>query len=240
MDNVYMSPVTLSEIGTSDHNMVLLKPGSRLPRSTGSVMRVTIRAMGENEKALFDRALSAVSWEPLFRLDTCEEQYAYYQTMIDCLMQICFPYKVVTRHSAVKPWVTDGFRLLVRKRQRAHMSGHFAQEKRLRNKVNRAATKLRYDIYHKHVTALRDTGFHDWWENMNKLMGIETNDSSKRQGLANKVADGNCEILANSMNDLFVSVSEHLPRLNVDNEVFTVEGELPDECIISIQTTFNP
>ena len=43
---------------------------------------------------------------------------------------------------------------------------------------------------------------------------------------------------ANSMNDLFVSVSEHLPRLNVDNEVFAVEGELPDECIISIQTTF--
>ena len=34
-----------------------------------------------------------------------------------------------------------------------------------------------------------------------------------------------------------MSVSEHLPRLNVDNEVFTVEGELPDECIISIQTT---
>ena len=142
MDNVYMSPVTLSELGTSDHNMVLLKPGSRLPRSTGSVMRVTIRAMGDNEKALFDRALSAVSWEPLFRLDTCEEQYAYYQTTIDCLMQICFPYKVVTRHSADKPWVTDGFRLLVRKMQRAHMSGHFAQDKILRNKVNRAATIL--------------------------------------------------------------------------------------------------
>ena len=35
-----------------------------------------------------------------------------------------------------------------------------------------------------------------------------------------------------------VSVSEHLPRLHVDNEVFAVEGELPDECIISIQTTF--
>ena len=88
MDNVYMSPVTLSELGTSDHNMVWLKPGSSLPGSNGSVMRVTIRAMDDNEKALFDRALSAVSWEPLFRLDTCEEQYAYYQTMIDCLMKI--------------------------------------------------------------------------------------------------------------------------------------------------------
>ena len=172
MDNVYMSPVTLSELGTSDHNMVLLKPGSSLPGSTGSVMRVTIRAMGENGKALFDRALSAVSWEPSYRLDTCEEQYAYYQTMIDCLMEIMFPYKVATRHSTDKPWVTNGFRLLVLKRQRAHMSGHFAQEKILRNKVNRAATKLRYDFYQKHVTALRDTGSYDWWKNMKNRIGI--------------------------------------------------------------------
>ena len=166
-----MSPVTLSELGTSDHNMVLVKPGSSLPCSTGSVMRVTIRDMGDNEKALFDRALSAVSWEPLFRLNTCEEQYAYYQTMIGCIMEICFPYKVVTRHSVDKPWVTDGFRLLVRKRQRAHMSGHFAQEKVLRIKVNRAATKLRYDFNQKHVTALRDTGSQDWWKYMKKTNG---------------------------------------------------------------------
>ena len=38
----------------------------------------------------------------------------------DQLMCQCFPNKVVTRHSADKPWVTDGFRALVRKRQRAH------------------------------------------------------------------------------------------------------------------------
>ena len=65
------------------------------------------------------------------------------------------------------------------------MSGHFAQEKILRNKVNRAATKLRYDLYQKHVTALRDAGSHDWWKTMKKRMGIETNDSSNMQGLAN-------------------------------------------------------
>ena len=77
MDKVYMSPVTMSELGTSDHSMVLLKPSSSLPCSTGSVMRVIIRVMGDNEKALFDRALSAVSWEPMFRLETCEEQICH-------------------------------------------------------------------------------------------------------------------------------------------------------------------
>ena len=47
MDKVYMSSVTISELGTSDHNMVLLKPSGTLScsRPNGSVMRVTIRAM---------------------------------------------------------------------------------------------------------------------------------------------------------------------------------------------------
>ena len=204
MDKVYMSPVTTSELGTSDHNMVLLKPGGNLSCSNGSVICVTIRAIGDNGKLLFYRALSTVSWEPLFRLETCEEQYAYYQTTIDCLMKICFPYTIVTRHSADKPWVTDVFRLLVRKRQRAHMSVTFAQEQILRNKVNRAATKLSYGFYQKQVTALRDTGSHDWWKNMKKRMGIEASENSKMHRLANKVANRVCETLANSMNDFFV------------------------------------
>ena len=61
-------------------------------------------------------------------------------------MEICFPTKIVTRHTADKPWVTDWFRNLVRKRQRAHMSSDLNQAKILRNKVNRAASKLKYNF----------------------------------------------------------------------------------------------
>ena len=120
MNEVYLPPVTISELVASDHNMVLLKPNHTFPRCKGSLKCVTIRCIGDNEKAAFHSALSAICWEPLFRLETCEEQYAYYHTMISCLMGLCFPHKVVTRHTADKPWVTDGFRCLVRKRQRAH------------------------------------------------------------------------------------------------------------------------
>ena len=56
--------------------------------------------------------------------------------------------------------------------------------------------------------------------------------------LANKMSDGNCEQLANNINDCFVSVSEHLPRLTRDNDVFAVDDELPDRYIISVDTTF--
>ena len=35
----------------------------------------------------------------------------------------------------------------------------------------------------------------------------------------------------------FVSVSEHLPRLDRNNEAFDVEGQLPDEYVIDLTTT---
>ena len=123
----YGGGVIISELVSSDHNMVLLKPKAKNSVDTGCVTRLAVRCMGPTEKASFNMALSAIKWEPLFRLDSCADQYSYYQTVICNLMEICFPTKIVTRHMADKPRVTDWFRDLVRKRQRAHMSGDLNQ-----------------------------------------------------------------------------------------------------------------
>ena len=101
--------------------------------------------MGPNEKETFAIALSAVKWEPLYTLATCEEQYAYYQTIIDTLMQVCFQTKVVSRHTSDKLWIIYRFRSLV------HMRGGFNQARILRNKVNNAASKLRHEFYQSHI-----------------------------------------------------------------------------------------
>ena len=68
--------------------------------------------------------VASIRWEPLFRLNICEEKYVYYQTIINSFMEHCFPIKTVTRHTAEKPWITDLFSNLIRKRQRAFMSGN--------------------------------------------------------------------------------------------------------------------
>ena len=131
-------------------------------------------------------------------------------------MEICFPTKIVTRHTADKPWVTDWFRGLVRKRQRAHMSGDLNQAKILRNKVNQVASKLKYNFYQTQIAAMHQSGSHNWWKHM------KTNGKSCMQGLAKKTTDGDCGLLANTMNDFFVSVSDHLSRLNKSHKVFDV------------------
>ena len=71
--------------------------------------------MDTKEKVTFELALSLITWEPLYRLDSGNEKYVYYQTVIDKPIGLCFPSKVVPRHTGDKPWITDGYRLLIRK-----------------------------------------------------------------------------------------------------------------------------
>ena len=72
-------------------------------------------------------------------------------------------------------------------------------------------------------------------EKYEKINGKKT-DKSNVQSIANKRTDGNVELLARNMNDLFVSVSEHLPRLDRNNEAFDVDDQLPDEYVIDLTT----
>ena len=74
--------------------------------------------------------------------------------------------------------------------------------------------------------AISDTGSHDWWKHMMALMGLDASTKSGIQELANKTTTGDCASLANTMNTFFVSVSEHLPRLDRRDPVFTVHDEL--------------
>ena len=117
------------------------------------------------------------------------------------------------------------------------MRGDMVEARSLRNQVNRATAKLKFEFYHTRIEAMHESGTNNWWKNMKKLMGQKTTDKSNVQSLANKTTDGNVELLASKMNDFFVSVSEHLPRLDRNNEAFDVEGQLPDEYVIDLTTT---
>ena len=57
MNMVYSKPLTLAELGTSDHNMVLLKPSSKRTLDTGNMTRLHVKSMGTKEKATFELAL---------------------------------------------------------------------------------------------------------------------------------------------------------------------------------------
>ena len=68
-------------------------------------------------------------------------------------------------------------------------------------------------------------------------MGLDCNSNSCFEQLANKTTNGDCTELANKMNDFFLSVREHLPRLHTHHDIFTVNEELPDAYCISVDVT---
>ena len=105
--------------------------------------------MGPSEKASFAMGVASIRWELLFRLNTCEEKYWYYQTIIRSLMEHCFSINIetVTRHTADKPRITYICRNFIRKRQRAFMSDNRDEYRVLRNVVSRASSKLNFEFY---------------------------------------------------------------------------------------------
>ena len=76
MVNKYGSAVTISELGSSDHIMVLIRPiDNRSTRDNGHVLRVQQRSKGRKKIGNFGNALSLIRWEPLYRLTSCEDMY---------------------------------------------------------------------------------------------------------------------------------------------------------------------
>ena len=129
MSPVYGFPSVIGELGTSDHKMVLLVPAWYPTLDTGKIQKIVTRRMGKTEGALFTSTLAQIRWEYLYTLPTCEEQFTFFQETVDHLLDICCPFKTLTRHSTDKPWVTDGFRHLIRHRQRARMVGDVERPK---------------------------------------------------------------------------------------------------------------
>ena len=70
---------------------------------------------------------------------------------------VFFTNKVVAIHTADEPWVTDYFRCLIGKRQRAFMRGDKCEYKPLRNEANRASASTR-TVLDMEVEGVRPTG----------------------------------------------------------------------------------
>ena len=161
-----------------------------------------------------------------YALASCAEQFNFCQeTMAESILTY-LTYKTVTLHTAGKPWRTDYFRQLIRPRQRARMSGDMDEARRLRNLVNRTAPQLRQQCYQSKIASLEESSSRDWWKQITDIMGASFGNANEMQGLANKSTNGDMAKLVNSMNDLFVSVSEDLPRLQPSHPVFDVREHI--------------
>ena len=166
MDKLYGQPHTSCPVGNADHNVVICEPLVDLKVISGHRQIVTTKVMGQNERVMFASDLKKIKWEDLYYLPSCEEQLQMLTSNINKLTDKHFPTETVVRHTTDKPWVSDRFRDLIRRRQHAWKAGDQALYRLYRNKVNRLGKSLKQKYYDKHINGLKTSNPRNWWKGM--------------------------------------------------------------------------
>ena len=174
--------------------------------------------------------LAAYDWSVKYQMPTVDMTAPYFTQIATSMLDHFLPQRTAMRHSNDKPWVTDEFRRLIRRRQYAWKTGK-QQYRRLRNLVNRTSKQLRKRHYERKVRNLRESNAADWWRETKRF--ICQSKKSDLCGIINSLADGNVQLMTQKINESLIKVADDLVPL-VDCAVANVE--LSDEYIC----TFTP
>lgn len=230
----YADITVLPPVGRSDHRVVLCKPAPAETYKGPVISKVMKRNTCPQNKVRFIQALSEVQWECLYRAATCSEQYEILEATIHTLMGEYLPLKSSKRCSTDRLWVTDHFRELVQKRQRAFRSQDSALFRFYRNRVNREAKRLQKAYFEQRLNNLcAHSG--QWWSDINVITGRSKSGCSL-QGLANQECDGDMQMLADSINSFLQSVTEDFVPITPEDS-FTIgqDFQVPDRYIIRVE-----
>ncbi len=186
---------------------------------------VTVRSNDSNGKTLLAHALYNFDWSILASIDDIDLKVHYFNQCIMTFLDVFLPTRVVRRRITDKPWVTEEFCCLIRRRQAAWKCGHTAEYHRLRNKINRTSKQLRERYYNRQVQHLKSSTSAEWWRLTKRLTGQSRN--SDLSNLIDTVAGGDTELLANMINESLLNVSRDLTPLPLQPAVHERTSAVP-------------
>ena len=234
MSQWYNLPAIIPQIGSSDHRAVVMHPTGRGVRCKSTYKVDVVRSQDPNGKALMVLALRTFNWSSFYRLTSCDEMIAVFYNVIHTLLNQYLPLRARTRNLNDKPWVTEEFCRIIRRRQYAWTHRHMDDYRRYRNQATRLAKSLRQRYYNVKVKHLRQINSRNWWRRMKQFTGQSK--QSDLSGLANSVASGDLSVLADMINESLKHVSDDLEPVSEDSTA--VSHQVPDDYIISPETVF--
>jgi len=107
------------------------------------------RYTSDSDKSAFVQELAQVNWTKLYGLDLCIEHIQFFYDTIISSLDKHLPVVKNVKRLTDKPWVTDKYRDLIKKRQYAFKTGNKYLFRYTRNKVNKMGKQLRKHYYDK-------------------------------------------------------------------------------------------
>jgi len=185
----------------------------------GADIIVTRRICDNNSKVLLVNVLAKINWSSLYHMQSCEDMTNCFYDTINALFDEYLPICKFKRHSSDKPWITDRFRSLIKRRQYAFRTGNSNDYNKYRNASQRLAKKLRTEYYNRQISKLRQSSHRKWWRNVKQFVGLaRSNDSDDLIGLANELYDSDSDKMASDINDFFHSVLGDIPP-SLDDDI---------------------
>ena len=224
----YSLPDISSHIGKSDHLCVVVEP--RMSRKHTPTNKVVLTSCASYYNRLcLKNNLESFNWSGLYNIVSCSEKLQYFNETLTRMINTHVPLKSVVRCSSDKPWITDHFKELVKKRQNALKCGHIEKYKQLRNEVNHKAKRLKKNYYNEQVINQKDPK--KLYKEIKAITGCSK--KSSLSSLANSLCNGDMSALCSRINEFFLSINnDHSPLvLNHTHSDDTV----PDHYIISVE-----
>jgi hypothetical protein len=169
-----------------------------------------------------------LSWTPLMRLNSCEEQLDSFQSVVHVALNSCIPMRTVKHHPNDKPWITPVIKESIKKRQQAWLNNDLHQYNVYRNKVIKLSKRARQRFYNDKINHMHESNPKKWWDGIKLLSGL-SNPPPLTSLAVNATVLKDFD-LAVAINESFCSVAAYIPQLN-----FTPipVSNIPDEYIIT-------
>ena len=210
----YSTPAKLPAVGSSDHAAILMQASNNPNYKPGTDIVVSRRVCDHNSKVLLAHELANINWTALYQMELCEDMLTYFYNTVKTVYDAYLPVCSFKRHSSDKPWVTDKFRLLIRRRQFAFQTGNMTAYRKYRNEAQRLGKKLRQQYYNKQVSRLRQSDPRKWWKNVKQFVGpTRKGDSNELEGMARDLYDGDVDKMAEDINHSFMNVASDISPL---------------------------
>ena len=150
----------------------------------------------------------------MYAMNTCEQQFEYFNHTMSTLIDEHLPQNLSSKsHTNDKPWITESFKELIRKRQIALKLNDNDQYTKLRNLINRQNKTLRKNFYESEIGKLSDGDSKQWWKQIKQLVGTtKAQPNNDLSTMANSIANGDINILANKINNFVHQYLLTFPR----------------------------
>lgn len=161
-----------------------------------------------------------VPWSDLLSPDlSCELKLRTLTDIINLGLNTIMPARSTKVYETDRPWLSVHLKHLIARRQKAFASGNQYLFEILRNKVNRERKRCRRVYYENKVDGLRASRPRNWWKEVKQLCG--STKSTERDLKSKLHKDLVCEdaVLAEKINQAFVSVMTDYSPLAVGARV---------------------